>query len=77
MTGWTKSTSCENTVSAIKNSASVPMKVNLTISLMDEIARCSMTVFTAQGFAFQASWKYAQENIERQKPITEMTESSG
>jgi hypothetical protein len=32
------STSCENTVSAIKNNASVPMKVNLPISLMDEIA---------------------------------------
>lgn len=46
-TGWTKSTSCENTVSAMKNSASVPMNVNLTISLMGEMARCSMTVFTA------------------------------
>jgi hypothetical protein len=61
----------------MKNNASVPMKVNLTISLMDEIARCSMTVITAPGLTFQASWKYAQENIERQIPITEMTESNG
>ncbi len=56
-TGWTKRVSCANTVSAIKNSASVPMKVNRMISLMDEIALWSMTAITAQDFTDQVSWR--------------------
>jgi hypothetical protein len=50
-TGWTKNTSCSSTISAKKKSVSVPMKLNPTISLRDEIALCSMTVITAWGFA--------------------------
>jgi len=34
--------SCASTTSAMKNSVSEPMKANPTISLMDEMALCSM-----------------------------------
>jgi hypothetical protein len=74
-TGWTKNTSCASTTSAMKNSANVPIAVNLTISLKDVTTLCS--ILTAPGFARQVSWRLAHENIERQKAITEMTESSG
>jgi hypothetical protein len=36
-----------------------------------------MTGITSPGFIDQVFWRYAQENIERQKPITEMTASDG
>jgi hypothetical protein len=49
-TGWTKNTSCASTISAMKNSTSVPMKVNPMIPPMDEVTLCCMTVFTFQGF---------------------------
>jgi hypothetical protein len=48
-TGWKKNTSCASTISAMKNSTSVPMTVNPTISQMDEITLCCMTVITVQG----------------------------
>ena len=47
-TGWTKNTSCASTISAMKNSNSVPVKVNPMISLMDEVSLCFMTVITAR-----------------------------
>ena len=34
----------------MKNSVSAPMKVNPAISLMDEIARCSMIVLPPKAF---------------------------
>jgi len=45
-------TSCASTTSAMKNSVSVsaPMKVNPMISLMDEIALCSMIVLPPRAF---------------------------
>ena len=49
-TGWSKKTSFERTISARKNSNSVPVNVNPTISWIDEITLCCMTVITVQGF---------------------------
>jgi hypothetical protein len=76
-TGRTTITSCASMVSAIKNSASVAIKVSLTISLMDVVSLYCMTGITSPGFIDHVFWRYAQENIERQKPITEMTASDG
>jgi len=69
--------SCASRVSAMKNSASVAMKVSLTISLMDVVALYCMTLLSSPGFTDQVSWKYAQEKIEIRKRITEMIASDG
>lgn len=60
----------------MKNSASVAMKVSLTISLMDVVALYCMTLLSS-GFMDQVSWKYAQEKIETKKRINEMIASDG
>ena len=76
-TGRTTITSCASMVSAMKNSASVAMTVSLTISRIDVVSLNCMTGNTSPGFIDHVSWKYAQENIERQKTITEMIASDG
>ena len=41
----------------MKNSASAPMKINWMISLMDEIALCSITAITAARLTDQVPWR--------------------
>ena len=77
-TGRTTITSCASMVSAMKNSASVAMTVSLTISRIDVGSLyCMAGITPPRGLIDQLSWKYAQENIERQKTITEMIASDG
>lgn len=69
--------SCASKVSATKNSASVAMRVSRTISRTDVVSLYCMTGTTSPGLMDHVSWKYAQEKIERQKTIMEMTASDG
>lgn len=73
--GRTTISSGARTGSAMKSSANAAMKVSLTISL--EVSLYCTTPLSSPGFTDQVSWKDAQENIDIQKRITEMTASDG